>query len=478
MHATEVSGSATDLASKKRTALDNSPYAHLVTHLSGNSTTCLGQTNEDCRVRPAEPENIAPHGVRHPRWLRVLGPGLITGAADDDPSGIATYSQAGAAFGYGQLWTLSLCLPLMIAVQEAAARIGNVTGKGLARLTGEFFSRRILIAVVALVAFANTLNIGADIAAVGASLNLLIPLPIPLLSSIFTIGMLALIIAIPYHRYARILKVFAIALIAYAITALMVAEPWHEIARATLIPQLQWSREYWYVIVGVLGTTISPYMFFWQAAEEVEEREYADSHHERRRTLRQIRVDTSVGMLISQLGSWFMMLTTATVLHNKGVTNIGTAADAAKALEPLVHTFPHAGMLAKAIFALGVIGMGLLGIPVLAGSASYAVSELFNWPEGLERKASEARRFYAVIVAATAIGLLLTLIGLDPIKSLLLAAVVNGFVAVPLVFLVRRISTDRRIMGEHAGSRLSRSVLTVAFVVMSLCALALVVSLL
>ena len=413
---------------------------------------------------------------RHPRWLRLLGPGLITGAADDDPSGIATYSQAGAAFGYAQLWTLTLCLPLMTAVQEAAARIGNVTGRGLARVTADRFSRRVLLAVVLLVASANTLNIGADIAAVGASLNLLIPLPIPLLSTIFTALMLALIVLIPYHRYARLLKVFALALLAYVVTALLVTEPWGEIARATVIPQFQWNRDYWYVIVGILGTTISPYMFFWQTSEEVEERLQADRLHNSRRTIRDIRTDTAIGMVVSQVGSWFMMVTTGTVLHAHGVTNIGTAADAAKALEPLVGGSAHAGEIAKVVFAIGVVGMGLLGIPVLAGSASYAVSEVFEWPEGLERKAGEARGFYGVIVAATVIGLGLTMSGLDPIKSLVFAAVVNGFVAVPLVLLLLRLSSDRTIMGEHASGRLSRTMLTLAFLVMAACAITLVLS--
>ena len=417
------------------------------------------------------------HKHRHPRWLRLLGPGVITGAADDDPSGIATYSQAGAAFGYAQLWTLTLCLPLMTAVQEAAARIGSVTGQGLARVTAQRFSRKTLLAVVILVACANTLNIGADVAAVGAALNLLIPLPIPLLSTIFVALMLTLIIAMPYQRYARLLKVFAVALLAYVVTALLVAEPWANIARATLIPQLQWNREYWYVIVGILGTTISPYMFFWQTSEEVEEREKADAQHSPRRSIRDIRTDTAIGMVISQVGSWFMMVTTGTVLHANGVTNIGTAADAARALEPLVSGSPHAGTIAEAVFAIGVVGMGLLGIPVLAGSASYAVSEMFNWPEGLARRARDARGFYAVIASASLIGLLLTVAGLDPIKSLVFAAVVNGFVAVPLVFLLLRISSDRNIMGEHVSGRLSRTMLFAAFVVMAVCALTLVASL-
>lgn len=418
------------------------------------------------------------HRQRRPRWLRVLGPGLITGAADDDPSGIATYSQAGAAFGYGQLWTLSLCLPLMIAVQEAAARIGNITGKGLARVTRELYPKPILASVVVLVVLANTLNIGADIAAVGAALNLLVPLPIPALSAVFTVVMLALVVFVPYRKYAMVLKIFAIALVAYALTALMIAEPWAEIFAATLVPRLQWNQDYWFLIVGILGTTISPYMFFWQAAEEVEERELAADEQRARRSIRDLRVDTSVGMTVSQIGSWFMMVTTATVLHSNGVTEIGTAADAARALEPLVRSFPDAGTWAQAIFATGVIGMGMLGIPVLAGSASYAVSELFQWREGLSRRAREAPGFYAVIVAASCVGLCLTLIGLDPIQSLLLAAVVNGFAAVPLVLLVRQVSSNAAVMGSACGGRLSQSMLLLTFCVMAACAFALIIALL
>ena len=409
-----------------------------------------------------------PTASKHPRWLRILGPGLITGAADDDPSGIATYSQAGAAFGYAQLWTISLCLPLMIAVQEATARIGATTGKGLAKVTSENFPRRILLGVVGLIVFANVINIGADIAAVGAALHLLIDIPEVIIATLFTLFVITLMIFTNYHVYARILKIFALALIAYVITALIVAEPWREIARATFIPQFQWSFAYWYVIVGVLGTTISPYMFFWQAAEEVEELEYADQQHRLRRTISDIRWDTSSGMVISQLGSWFMMLTTATVLHPNGITNIGTAADAAKALEPFAGTF------AKEVFAIGVVGMGLLGIPVLAGSASYAVSELFGWDEGLNRKAREAQGFYGVIIAATVVGFALTLMGFDPIRALIFAAVVNGLVAVPLVFLIRRIATNREIMGSFVSGKLSTTVLWLTFIIMAVCALVMI----
>jgi len=408
------------------------------------------------------------------RLMRWLGPGLITGAADDDPSGIATYSQAGAAYGFGQLWTIALCLPLMIAVQEACARIGSATSQGLVKVTSRVYSKKILFLVVALVVIANVINIGADFAAVGASLNLLIPLPIWLLSTIFMLIVLALEIFIGYHTYAKFLKFLALSLISYVVVALMVTSNWLSVLKATFIPQLEWSSAYWYVIVAILGTTISPYMFFWQTAEEVEETKYAHHQEKSPRGIREIRQDTSVGMSISQIGSWLMIITAAVVLHENGVVNIGTAADAAKALEPLVEGFPHAGTIAKSLFAIGVIGMGLLGIPVLAGSVAYAVSDAFNWREGLDYKLKEAKQFYGVIIFSTVAGWLITLIGIDPIKSLVFAAVINGLVAVPLIFLISRISRNREVMGELAGRGLSRTMLNIAFVVMLLCALMLI----
>ena len=408
------------------------------------------------------------------RLMRWLGPGLITGAADDDPSGIATYSQAGAAYGFGQLWTIVLCLPLMIAVQEACARIGSATSQGLVKVTSRVYSKKILFLVVALVVIANVINIGADFAAVGASLNLLIPLPIWLLSTIFMLIVLALEIFIGYHTYAKFLKFLALSLISYVVVALMVTSNWLAVLKATFIPQLEWSSAYWYVIVAILGTTISPYMFFWQTAEEVEETKYAHQQEKSPRGIREIRQDTSVGMSISQIGSWFMIITAAVVLHENGVVNIGTAADAAKALEPLVEGFPYAGTIAKSLFAIGVIGMGLLGIPVLAGSVAYAVSDAFNWREGLDYKLKEAKQFYGVIIFSTVAGWLITLIGIDPIKSLVFAAVINGLVAVPLIFLISRISRNREVMGELAGRGLSRTMLNIAFVVMLLCALMLI----
>lgn len=411
---------------------------------------------------------------RHPKFVRVLGPGLITGAADDDPSGIATYSQAGAAYGFGQLWTIVLCLPLMIAVQEACARIGSATSQGLVKVTSRLFSKKVLFLVVGLVVVANIINIGADFAAVGASLNLLIPLPVPLLSTLFMVIVLSLEIFIGYHSYAKFLKVLSLSLLSYVAVALIVTNNWLDVFKATFIPQLQWNSAYWYVIVAVLGTTISPYMFFWQTAEEVEESNYSENNHKKKRDIKEIRQDTAVGMSISQVGSWFMIITAAVVLHENGVTNIGTAADAAKALEPLVQGFPHAGTLAKVLFAIGVIGMGLLGIPVLAGSVAYAVSEAFGWREGLDYKLKQARQFYGVIIFATVAGWLITLVGIDPIKSLVFAAVINGLVAVPLILIIARISRNRAVMGDLSGGRVSRTMLNIAFLIMLICALMLI----
>lgn len=409
--------------------------------------------------------------ARRSKLFRVLGPGLITGAADDDPSGIATYSQAGAAYGFGQLWTIVLCLPLMIAVQEACARIGAATSQGLVKVTSRLYSKKILAVVVGLVVVANVINIGADFAAVGASLNLLVPLPIPILATIFMLVVLGLEIFIGYHTYAKFLKFLSLALISYVAVALIVTNNWVEVFKATFIPQLQWTPAYWYVIVAILGTTISPYMFFWQSAEEVEESNYSATHHTKRRDIKEIRQDTAIGMSISQLGSWFMIITAAVVLHENGVTTIGTAADAAKALEPLVQGFPHAGTLAKLLFAIGVIGMGLLGIPVLAGSVAYAVSDAFGWREGLDYKLKEAKQFYGVIIFSTVLGWMITVIGIDPIKSLVFAAVINGLVAVPLIFLIARISRNHEVMGDFSGKRLSRSMLNIAFILMFLSAL-------
>lgn len=415
---------------------------------------------------------------KNSRFFRVLGPGLITGAADDDPSGIATYSQAGATYGFGQLWSITLCLPLMIAVQETCARIGSVTGKGLVKVTSELYSRKILYCVVSLVVVANVINIGADIAAVGAALNLLIPLPIFALSTIFTIVVLLLEIFVGYHAYSKFLKILALSLLAYVFTAVIVQPNWSEVIKSLLIPKITWETNYWYVLVALLGTTISPYMFFWQATEEVEEIKYAEKSGTERRTLKMIRRDNSIGMTISQLASFFMIVTTAVVLHGKGIGEIKSAADAASALEPLVTSFPNAGLYAKLLFAIGIIGMGLLAIPVLAGSISYAISDTRSWNQGLDNKFSQAKQFYGVIIIATALGWLINVIGIDPIQALIFAAVINGLVSIPLIFLISRISKNKEVMGENIGGLLSHIMLMAAFVITLLAGVFLFASLL
>lgn len=399
------------------------------------------------------------------RFFRVLGPGLITGAADDDPSGIATYSQAGATYGFGQLWSITLCLPLMIAVQETCARIGSVTGKGLVRVTSELYSKKILYSVVSLVVIANVINIGADIAAVGAALNLLIPLPIFALSTIFTIVVLLLEIFVGYHAYSKFLKILALSLLSYVLTAIIVQPNWSEVIKALIIPKITWETNYWYVLVALLGTTISPYMFFWQATEEVEEIKYAEKSGTKRRSIKMVRRDNAIGMTISQLASFFMIITTAVVLHGTGTGQIASAADAASALEPLVKSFPNAGLYAKILFAIGIIGMGLLAIPVLAGSVSYAISDTRGWNQGLDNKFAQAKQFYGVIIIATVAGWVITVIGINPMQALVFAAVINGLVSIPLIFLISRISKNKEVMGENIGGLLSRTMLMVAFVI-------------
>ncbi len=399
------------------------------------------------------------------RFLRTLGPGLITGAADDEPSGIATYSQAGATYGFGQLWSISICLPLMIAVQECCARIGSVTGQGLVKVTSRIYSKKIVYGVVFLVVLANVINIGADISAIGSALNLLIPLPIIMLSTISVIIILCLEIFIGYHTYSKYLKFLALTLFSYVITAIIVKPDWAEVLRSLLVPKIEWTTNYWYVIVALFGTTISPYMFFWQTAEEVEEKRYAQKTGDKERDISTIRRDTSIGMTASQLASMFMIITTAVVLHQNGITSIGSASEAAKALEPLVSGFPNAGLYAKVIFAIGIIGMGMLGIPVLAGSVAYAISDLKNWEQGLDLKFSQAKAFYLVIALATFAGWLMNFLGIDPIKGLVFAAVINGLISIPLIFLLMKISSNREILGQQVGGKLSRTMLFVSFLV-------------
>ena len=409
------------------------------------------------------------------RFLRIMGPGLITGAADDDPSGIATFSQTGAQFGYGQLWTALFMLPLMTAVQEACARIGMVTGKGLVAVIKEHYSQKITYAVVLLVLVANTINIGADIGAMAAAAKLLIPLPFVFITLFFTAFILTLEIFTSYRVYARILKWLALSLLVYPATVIIVQEQWLTILQETFIPHIEFSFAFLFIIIGLLGTTISPYMFFWEASEEVEEEKEVHVGKVRGRPkigwkhVRAMRLDNTVGMILSQIASWCIVVSTADVLHSHGITTINTSADAAKALEPLVRSFPNAGYLSKLLFSSGIIGLGLLAVPVLSGSASYALSEALNWSEGLDLKIKEAHGFYGIISIATLIGLLINFIGIDSIRALVYSAVFNGVAAVPLLFII---ASNGRIMGEYKSGILSQVVVWITFFVMAAAAIA------
>lgn len=416
------------------------------------------------------------------KWLTVLGPGLTTGAADDDPSGIATYSQTGAQFGYGQLWTALYMLPFMTAVQEACARIGLVTGKGVSAVVKANYSRTVLYGVVGLVVIANTINIGADIGAMAAAAQLLVPVPFVVLTLLFTAGILVLEIFTSYKVYSRILKWLALALLSYPITVFIIHQDWGTVLKATVIPHIEFSFAFLFIITGVFGTTITPYMFFWEASQEVEEEKEKGLIHNGKpeiswKHIHTMRKDNTAGMLISEFTTWCILLVGATVLHNSGIKDLKNAADAAKALEPLVHSFPNAGYLAKLIFSVGIIGLGLLAVPVLSGSAAYAVAEAFDWNASLNLKLKRAHGFYGVITIATIIGLIINFIGIDPVKALVYTAVLNGIAAVPLLFLIIKISTSEKIMGEYKSRWLSKSLLWFTFIVMGAAAVALLFTL-
>jgi NRAMP (natural resistance-associated macrophage protein)-like metal ion transporter len=379
--------------------------------------------------------------------LKKLGPGLITGAADDDPSGIATYSQAGAQFGYGLLWSVVFTTPLMIGIQIVSARIGRVTGHGLAANVRDHYPRPLLYFVVFLLLAANTVNIAADLGAMGDALVLLAGGQSSIYIVFFALVSLTLQIFIPFPRYAPILKWLTLALFAYVGTVLVVPFP-GEVLRDTLIPQLLWRPDYIGMLVAVLGTTISPYLFFWQASQEVEEQRATPGDHplrdapdQARAHLARIKLDTYLGMLFSNLIAFCIMLTTAATLHAAGVKDIQSAAQAADALRPL------AGELAFALFAAGIIGTGLLAVPVLAGSAAYAVAETFRWPIGLGLPLAEARGFYAILTVATVLGVLIDLSGIDSIKALLWAAMLNGMVSVPIMAVMMLLAANPAVMG-------------------------------
>jgi NRAMP (natural resistance-associated macrophage protein)-like metal ion transporter len=394
---------------------------------------------------------------RHVPLLKQLGPGLITGAADDDPSGIATYSQAGAQYGYGLLWSVLFTTPLMIGIQIVSARIGRVTGHGLAANIRERFPRPVLYFVVALLLAANTINIAADLGAMGDALVLVAGGNSSLYIVFFALVSLVLQIFIPFPRYSPILKCLTLALFAYVGVVLVVHTPFEALV-ATLVPRLSGDSAYLSMLVAVLGTTISPYLFFWQASQEVEEQRATPGHEplreapeQARQHFRRIKLDTYVGMTFSNLIAFCIMLTTAATLHLAGITEIQSAAQAADALRPF------AGDFAFLLFACGIIGTGLLAVPVLAGSAAYAVAESFRWPIGLGLTLAEARGFYAILTASTVLGVLIDLSGIDSIKALLWAAIINGVVSVPIMAILMVLASDPKTMGGLVvGRRLKR----------------------
>lgn len=418
--------------------------------------------------RSTPPGDSADSGGRLRRFFRKFGPGLITGAADDDPSGIATYSQTGAQFGFGQLWLVVFLYPLMTAVQETCARIGVVTKQGITAVIRKQYGRAVVYPLVVLVLVANTINIGANIGAMAAATNLLLPIPFAVLVLGFALFILVAEIVISYRPFARILKWTLLSMLAYPLTVLLIDVPWREVISATFIPHIGSGYAFFYIFTAVVGTTISPYMFFWQASEEVEE-EYAAHRYRRgasKSRIRDLRLDNAFGMFASQVVMWSIIVVTGTVLHGNGVTNIATAADAARALEPLVLGFTNAGLAAKAIFAIGVVGLGLISVPVLAGSAAYVAAEAFQWRHGLSRRLREAHGFYGVITLATIAGLMINFIGIDPIQALIITSVINAIVAIPLVWILIFISSNAAIMGNRTSGPLSLTLLWATFFVL------------
>jgi Mn2+/Fe2+ NRAMP family transporter len=394
-------------------------------------------------------------------WSRVkahplarVGPGLITGVADDDPSGIATYSQAGAQFGLNMLWTMPLCFPLMAAVQSMCGLIGRVTGKGLAANIKLAFPPAVLRIVVLLLLIANTLNIAADVAAMGEVGELVSGIDRHMMTLCFVLVTLGLQIFVPYHRYVFFLKWLTLSLLAYAFVLFTVHVPWREVALRTVWPKFEFNSTAAAVVVGVFGTTISPYLFFWQASEEVEDMWrnkgtalIKSDIAEARQEIRRIKWDTWTGMFYSDISAYFVILATAVTLHVAGITDINTAAEAATALRPM------AGNFAFVLFAFGILGVGMIGVPVLAGSAAYAAAETMGWHEGLERSTRNARGFYGVIAVSVLLGLILQYSPISPMKALFWSAVINGVVAVPLVVVIVLLASKKAVMGQYTASR-------------------------
>jgi NRAMP (natural resistance-associated macrophage protein)-like metal ion transporter len=415
---------------------------------------------------------------KHIDFLLRLGPGLITGAADDDPSGIATYSQVGAQFGMSMLWTMLFSFPLMAAMQEICARLGRISGAGIAENLRKNYPRPVLYGLVLLLCLANIFNLGADITAMGAAAQLVFGGSLNFYVLVFGLLSLLLVVFVPYKKYVHYLKWLTLVLFAYVATAFVVHVPWKTALHSTLIPSLTWTADYWMALVAVLGTTISPYLFFWQTSEEAEDVRLSRKESPLKRRpeqappeFRRIALDTWVGMGFSNLVAFFIILTTAVTLHAAGAgKGIETSADAAKALQPL------AGHFAFLLFALGIIGTGLLALPVLAGSAAYAVAEAFRWRASLECRPRQAPKFYAVLAAAMIIGIALNFLGMNPIRALYWSAVINGVVAVPLMVMLMILSANSAVVKEFSLPLYLRIVGWAATVVMLVASLAFIAS--
>jgi NRAMP (natural resistance-associated macrophage protein)-like metal ion transporter len=393
------------------------------------------------------------------RLLKVLGPGLITGASDDDPSGIGTYTSAGASLGFATLWTAVLTLPLMVVVQFICAKIGMVCGTGLAGVLRKHYPRSLLYFAVAGLVVANTINAGADIGAIGAATNMLLPsLPIKLLVVPIALVILTLQIWGSYRLIANVFKWLTMTLFAYIVAAFLSHPHWGDVLKATVVPHFSSEGKYITTLVAILGTTISPYLFFWQASEEVEEEVSMGRKTQKQREgatraeLKTAKWDTLAGMIFCNVVFYFVILAAASTLHKTGQTNIESATDAAKALEPL------AGAAAKYLFAAGLIGAGFLAVPVLTGASAYALAETFGWKYGLDTKPREAKQFYAVIVVSTLIGTTINFVGFNPIKALFWTAVINGVIAPPLLVLVMLVSNNKKVMGAHTNGRTANAV--------------------
>ena len=400
-------------------------------------------------------------------WKKI-GPGLVTGASDDDPSGIATYSQAGAAFGLSTLWTAIIAFPLMAAIQQMCARIGLVTSQGLTGTLKKHYPRPILYLMLLFSFPAIIMNIGADIAGMGAVGNLLFPtIEANYFSVVFTIILLGLIIYLPYQKIASVLKYLCIVMLVYFIVPFLYKQDFAAIAKATFIPTIKFDKNFIAIIVGILGTTISPYLFFWQASVEVEEMKNRKHLIVNKKIIHDINQDVDFGMTVSGFVMYFIILTTGTVLYNSGIHQIDTVEQAAMALKPI------AGNLAYLLFAIGVIGTGLIAIPVLSGSISYIFSETFGWEQGLDKKFHEAKGFYVIIAISLILGLSMNYIGISPIQSLIYTAILYGLTAPVLIAIILHISNNKKIMGTNVNGKLSNFLGFSALIIMSVAAIAL-----